>query len=144
MKTKIITIAWAVSIALGITLTTGCATVTSGTTQKLQITAKHGNKTIDNVTCTIQNSKGNWTLNSSHTITIPRDSEALDVVCISENKKYSGTATIMPSYNKNNLWNIALLPLGIVPGVVGFAADASTDAQSKYPNSVNVTMQIIN
>jgi hypothetical protein len=121
-------------------ISTGCATMFSGTTQAVHVNATSDGQLVLDAYCTLQNSRGSWNSMSPDTVVVRRDSNPLSVRCTSKDNKMVGTANIEPYYNTTNLWNIPLTLAWIVPGAVGWIVDGASGTTNEYQNTINVRM----
>lgn len=113
-----------------VTMASGCATITTGTTQNLTlVTAPPG------ASCTVQRSGevlGVITAAPS-TLNISKGSRKIEVVCdLPEHA--TTTQTLESDFQAMTLGNV------LIGGVVGVVVDAASGAAGKYPDRVSVAM----
>lgn len=114
----------------------GCATIFSGTTQKLNIKVVDANtqERLTGASCTIRNDDGNvYAIHSNPgTVEVSRNGGELDFTCGKEGYR-QGVVMTGNSFNKTTLVNIIFWP--------GFLVDAATGSHKKYPTHFVVTME---
>ena len=123
MNKKIISLVLAVSVVM---LTTGCASMFSGTTSNVNVTSTPTGADC-NVTGHVVHTPGNIVLEKTHS--------DLTINCQKEGY-VDGSAKIISSFNTTSLVNI----LTIYGMVIGFIVDFSTGAAWEYANQVNVNL----
>jgi hypothetical protein len=111
----------------------GCASITTGSSQKVSIQTSMGTWMLAGASCTLSNSKGSWTVTSPGTISVPRAYGDMNVVC--EKPGISTGVTAIKS-------NMAVPTAGnaLIGGIVGFGLDVGTGAAFKYPSKITVQM----
>ena len=120
-----------INIVLGAFILTGCASVTSGPTQKITVDSGSDCGSM----CTLKNDKGLWTAQASEkVVTVNRSAEDLTVECTNGHK--SGTASVKSSMGGNVFGN-ALLP----GGLVATAIDCQNGSAYEYPEVVKVALK---
>jgi hypothetical protein len=132
------------SIALGATaLTTGCATITGGTTQEVTLktqksSADSANKEVDlaGADCILKNSRGTWEITSPGKVSVHRAKDDLNVVCTKDGES-PASATFKSSFRKAALaGNIALVGVG---AIVLQGIDSATGGSYEYPDELAVS-----
>ena len=123
MHKKIISLVLAVSVVM---LTTGCASMFSGTTSNVNVTS-----TPTGADCNVLghgvHTPGNLVLEKTHS----------DLTINCQKEGYAdGSAKIISSFNTTSLVNI----LTLYGMVIGFIVDFSTGAAWEYTNQVNVNL----
>lgn len=123
------------TLATSTLLLSGCATVFSGTTQKIKMNVVDttDNHSLNSVACTITDSSGarHVLTQNPGTIQINRKSGTLAVLCKKPGYQNSQT-TIQDGFNGVTLINILMWPGLIVDGLSG--------AYKKYPSDFIVPM----
>jgi hypothetical protein len=115
-------------IALGL-MSTACASIIEGTTQKIALTTPPA----DGANCTLTNPEGSWTVTSPGTVKVHKSKRDLSVTCHKDGFQ-DGTATVQSHFNGATAGNILL------GGVIGVGVDAATGANNNYPEKVEVPM----
>ena len=105
----------------------GCASITKGTTQAINVdTANCGKPTV----CTATNKKGSWEFTAPGPVTIEKSDDPLVIRC-KDGVDYV-TRTIAPD-DDAMVWGNVLFG-----GVIGAAVDSSTDAHWEVPPSITI------
>jgi hypothetical protein len=123
MQKKMILICAVISVIM---LTTGCASMFSGTTSIVNVTSTPTGADC-NVTGHGVHTPGNLVLEKTHS--------DLTINCQKEGYE-DGSAKIISSFNTTSLVNI----LTLYGMVIGFVVDFSTGAAWEYANQVNVNL----
>lgn len=118
-----------------ITLTTGCASIVSGTNQVMSIDARQKNsmQQVVGANCELNNGKGVYYVTTPGTVTVNRAYEPLSVKCEKENYK-PGIASV-PSATKGMAFGNILFG-----GFIGAGVDMASGAAYDYPNSIRIIM----
>lgn len=116
-----------VAAALG-----GCASITSGTTQPVSVTAVCEGAIIPAASCELVNDKGRWNITTPGAAVIQKAYGDLVVVCRKSDTQ--GTATFVSKPNSGAWGNI------IAGGLIGYAVDSSNGAGFNYPSELPVIM----
>ena len=123
MHKKIISLVLIVSVVM---LTTGCASMFSGTTSNVNVTSTPTGADC-NVTGHGVHTPGNIVLEKTHS----------DLTINCQKEGYAdGSAKIISSFNTTSLVNI----LTLYGMIIGFIVDFSTGAAWEYTNQVNVNL----
>lgn len=125
------TIARAICLALLAGLG-GCASVTSGTTQAVTVTAVCEGRIIGAASCSLVNDKGRWELATPGPVAIQKSYGDLAVACHKEGS--TGTATFVSKPNGGAWGNI------LAGGLIGYAIDSGSGAGFNYPSELPVVM----
>jgi hypothetical protein len=123
----------ALAAVLPLALVTGCASVTSGTSQPVAITTVCEGRIVHDVACVLVNDKGRWDLKTPGTAVIQKSYGDLSITCRAGAS--SGTASFVSKSN-GGAWGNLLLG-----GLIGYAVDSSSGAGFEYPTQVPVVMQ---
>ena len=132
MKRKLLSIGLVFAAIVSIT---GCATIVSGSTQKLHLQAidKNTKAIIPNAKCTITDGKGNsYVINGNPgTVIVSRGNGSLKADCHASGytQKEVGKGT---SFNAWTIANILFWP--------GFIIDGLSGSYAKYPDHITVLM----
>ncbi len=124
------------SLALAATvvvLFSGCAAITTGTTQPLTVTTKQSGTNVVGATCELTNGKGTYYVTTPGTVTVSRSFSDMVVVCKKEPLP-DANMTVKSSVKGMAFGNILL------GGVVGAIVDTSTGAAYDYPSSFDLEM----
>jgi uncharacterized protein YceK len=115
---------------LGVTLVSGCATITTGQNQTLTVETPGCN----GATCKILNDKGAWYVTATPGSTVvSRSYNDMTIRC--EKDEYKSTPAVFSSKTKAMTFGNIL-----IGGIIGVAVDASTGAAYDYPAVVAVQM----
>lgn len=111
---------------------TGCATVTSGTNQKISVVTSP----VNGAQCSLENNKGKWNIaKTPGSASVHRSGKNLLIIC--EKKGYSrAISELKPEINKIAYANI------LFGGIIGAAIDGSSGALYQYPMSVKVPLAV--
>ena len=122
------------SLLLGTTLlSSGCASIVSGSNQSLSVTAMNKAAVVSAATCKLTNNKGTWYVNTPGSVTVHRSYEDLLVACDKEGLE-TGMLTVKSSTKGMAFGNI------LFGGVIGAGVDVGTGAAYDYPSLVTVQM----
>lgn len=115
--------------AIGLaTLGTGCATITKGTTDTVQVQVSN---CAEPISCTATNKKGSWEFEAPGPVTFDKSDEDLVISC----KDGPGNLTVKTSPQKSSMvWGNVL-----VGGIIGGGVDASTDAHWETVDTLTIT-----
>lgn len=123
-----------VVFALGILLTTGCATIVEGSGQNITVSTT-GCDEYGNVSCHLINKDNNIVVSVPGTAYVEKGKQALSVTCRTSDNKTNGSTQIQSGYEAMNVGNI------LVGGIIGLAVDGMTGAMWHFPSSVNVPLK---
>lgn len=115
--------------ALGMT---GCASVTSGTSQTVTVTPVCEGA-VRAASCELLNNKGRWMLEAPGATVIQKSTADLAVTCRKEDSV--GTAVFVSKSNSGVWGNI------LVGGLIGYAVDSASGAGFNYPQEMPVIMR---
>ncbi|MCX8098642.1 MAG: hypothetical protein N3F11_06525 [Casimicrobiaceae bacterium] len=122
------TASFACLLAVFAHMLSGCATVTTGTTQSVLVTtARDDGREVEGATCTIRNSKGAWSVVTPGSIHINKANADAHVECRKQGLP-SGTAIVQSTTRAHTAGNIVL------GGVIGLGVDAMSGAMWAYPD----------
>jgi len=119
----------AVVAILGTALS-GCASIIKGQSEEIAVSTPPA----PGATCTLKNTRGEWTVTTPAAVTVKRSKKAIDITCSKDG--YQEAKQVVPS--DFEYWTLANL-LG--SPLIGFGIDAATGATNRYPSSVTVQMQ---
>lgn len=115
-------------------LTTGCASITTGQTQPISIETRDSQgQQVSGAACKLVNDKGTYFVTSPGTVGVQRSYNDLSVNC-SREKSEPGVVTAKSSTKAMAFGNI------LFGGVIGAAVDAGTGAAYDYPSLLTVIM----
>jgi hypothetical protein len=117
---------------LPVTLLFGCSTIVSSNNQTVTVKALHENKEVAGATCTLRNSKGEWTTVTPQSVNIRKAWADLDVTCRKD--QATGSKTIKSSAEGSTFGNI------ILGGGVGALVDAGTGNGYSYPDAFTIDL----
>lgn len=115
-------------VAVGL-LSTACASIVEGTTQKIALTTPP----VDGAACTLTNPEGSWNATSPAVVKVHKSKRDLVVTCHKDGFQ-DGTTNVVSHFNGATAGNI------ILGGVIGVGVDAATGANNNYPDKVEVPM----
>ncbi|CAN5770404.1 hypothetical protein BH11PSE8_BH11PSE8_13470 [soil metagenome] len=120
--------------AVAVTLvTSGCASIVSGTNQSLSVTSKNKGEVHSGAKCTLVNDKGTWYVTTPGSVTVRRSFNDLSVNCAADAVE-PGIAIVKSSTKGMAFGNI------LFGGVIGVGVDAATGAAYDYPEIILVEM----
>lgn len=111
---------------------TGCASVTSGTTQAVTVTAVCEGAIVNAASCILANDKGRWDVVTPGPIVIQKSHGDLTLAC--RKGESTGTATFVSKANSGAWGNI------IAGGLIGYAIDSGSGAAFNYPSELPVVL----
>lgn len=118
---------------------TGCASITTGTTQPMAVeTRLPSGQDVTGAYCRLTNSKGTWFVTTPGTVTIHRATAApLAIECNKDGHEQLGVSSTKPK-SKGMTWGNLLFG-----GVIGVITDSVTGAAGYYPSPATVIMQTL-
>jgi hypothetical protein len=114
-------------------LLTGCASITSGTTQVVSVDTKSNGEALTGANCRLENGKGVFYVTTPGSVTIHRATDELMVKCEKENLQ-AGTAQVKSGVKGIVYGNI------LFGGVIGAVVDVNDGAAFDYPSVISVAM----
>ena len=127
------------AIAFLAMLTTGCATVTGGTTQNVSVKTQKDATEVAGANCALSNSKGSWTVTTPGTVSVHRAQDDLNIHCTKEGEGDVSTV-IKSSTRKGAYYAGNLIMFGIVGGaLITGPIDRATGAKYAYPDDIIVS-----
>lgn len=122
------------SLSLGIVLTTGCASIVSGTNQSLSVeTRSASGESIAGANCKLENPKGVWYVTTPGSVTVHRAYDNLSVYCTKTGEE-AGAASVKSSTKGMAFGNI------LFGGVIGAGVDTASGAAYDYPTLITVQL----
>jgi hypothetical protein len=121
-----------VAALAGAAILGGCASITSGTTQAVSVTAVCEGSIVPGASCELVNDKGRWQITTPGGAVIQKAYGELVVVCRKSDTQ--GTATFVSKPNGGAWGNI------LAGGVIGYAVDSSNGAGFNYPPELPVVL----
>ena len=130
MKTKSIQ---ATFLVIALILFTGCATITSGTSQSVNIVTE---KNVQNATCELTDKKGGkwWIPSTPGSASVRKGDGPLSIICKKDGYKTT-TLLIDETLVPATFGNI------ILGGGIGILVDAASGAAQQYPEQIIVWME---
>lgn len=107
-------------------ISSGCATITSGTSQTIAVETAKNDAPVTGANCRIVTSKGVWNVVTPATFEIPKSSDDAKIICDKAGEP-RGEATAKSGFKGNTAGNV------IVGGIIGIGIDAMTGAMWAYP-----------
>lgn len=120
---KLLTLA---SLGLLVALSSGCATITSGTSQTIAVETEKNNLPVTGANCRIVTSKGVWNLVTPATFEISKSSDDARISCEKADEP-KGEAVAKSGFKGNTVGNV------LIGGFIGIGVDALTGAMWAYP-----------
>lgn len=122
------------SLSLGIALTTGCASIVSGTNQSISVeTRSASGESIAGANCKLDNPKGTWYVTTPGSVTVHRAYDNLSIYCTKAGEQ-PGTASIKSSTKGMAFGNI------LFGGIIGAGVDTASGAAYDYPTLITVQL----
>ncbi|QHP90702.1 hypothetical protein EXE55_07025 [Burkholderia glumae] len=116
-------------------LTTGCATVTGGTTQTMSVKTQKNTVDVAGADCVLSNSRGTYTVTTPGNVTVHRAKDDLSVSCTREGE--APALTSVKSSNRGGAMAANIVMFGI-GAVVTHAIDKATGGAYAYPDDITV------
>jgi hypothetical protein len=114
------------SLALLVALSSGCATITSGTSQTIAVETEKDSVPVVGANCRIVTSKGVWNLVTPATFEISKSSDDAKISCEKAGEP-NGDAVAKSGFKSNTVGNV------LIGGIIGIGVDAMTGAMWAYP-----------
>ncbi|WP_233809442.1 hypothetical protein [Paraburkholderia sp. HP33-1] len=118
-------------------MTTGCATITGGTTQNVSVTTQKAAADIAGANCVLTNSEGNYEVTTPGRVKVHRAKDDLNVKCTKPGEP-DATTTVQSSTRKGALAG-NLIMTGVVGTLVTGGIDRATGAWWAYPDDITVS-----
>lgn len=119
--------------SFAIILTSGCASIVSGSNQSVSVETRQSGQTIVGANCKLTNNKGTWFVTSPGSVTVHRSFEDLSVDC-EKAGNFPGILMVKSSTKGMAFGNI------LFGGVIGAGVDIGTGAAYDYPTLITVEM----
>lgn len=116
-------------------LTTGCATLTGGTTQTVSMKTQKDAVDIAGADCVLSNSKGTYKVTTPGKVTVHRAKDDLSVSCTREGE--APALTSVKSSNRGGAMAANIVMFGI-GAVVTHGIDKATGGAYAYPDDITV------
>jgi hypothetical protein len=115
------------------TLTTGCASIVSGSNQSVSVETHKKGTQISSASCKLSNDKGTWFVTTPGSVTVNRSFSDIAIKCEKEGVE-PGLLTAKSSTKGMAFGNI------LFGGIIGAGVDMSTGAAYDYPTLLSVEM----
>ena len=115
-----------VALAFCSVLTSGCATITSGTSQTIAVETSKNDAPIVGANCRVVTSKGVWNVVTPGTFQISKSSDDAKISC-EKAEDGKGDAVAKAGFKGNTVGNV------LIGGIIGIGVDALTGAMWAYP-----------
>lgn len=124
---------WGLCVGAGVlTILTGCASVTHGTTQNVKFeTLSPEGKVIDGARCRVSNDRNDAVVRSGQTLPVRRSGENLSIECTQAGLPPARGQAISRA-------NVGMVGNVMIGGVVGAVIDAGTGAGFNYPSWIRL------
>ncbi len=114
-------------------LSSGCATIVSGTNQSLSVETRHKGNAVAGASCKLINDKGTWFLVTPGSVTVHRAYGDLAVNCEHE-KLPPGSMLVKSSTKPMAFGNI------LFGGLIGVGVDVATGSAYDYPSLISLEL----
>ncbi len=124
---------WGLCVGAGVlSILTGCASVTHGTTQNVKIeTLSPAGKVVDGARCRVSNDRNDAVVRSGLTLPVRRSGENLSIECTQ--------AGLPPARGQAiSRVNVGLVGNVMIGGLIGVAIDTGTGAGFNYPSWIQL------
>lgn len=117
-------------------LTTGCATVTGGTTQNVSVKTQKDAADVAGADCVLSNSRGSWTVTTPGKVSVHRAQDDLNIRCSKDGERDITTAVKSKTRTGTIVGNVVLLGVGalVLDGV-----DKANGSAYAYPETITVS-----
>ena len=124
---------WGLCVGAGVlSILTGCASVTHGTTQNVKFeTLSPEGKVIDGARCRVSNDRNDAVVRSGQTLPVRRSGENLSIECTQAGLPPARGQAISRA-------NVGMVGNVMIGGVVGAVIDAGTGAGFNYPSWIRL------
>lgn len=124
---------WGLCVGAGVlSILTGCASVTHGTTQNVKIeTLSPEGKVVDGARCRVSNDRNDAVVRSGLTLPVRRSGENLSIECTQAGLPPARGQAISRA-------NVGMVGNVMIGGVVGAVIDAGTGAGFNYPSWIRL------
>jgi len=124
---------WGLCVGAGVlSILTGCASVTHGTTQNVKIeTLSPAGKVVDGARCRVSNDRNDAEVRSGLTLPVRRSGENLSIECTQAGQPPARGQAISRA-------NVGMVGNVMIGGVLGAVIDASTGAGFNYPSWIQL------
>ena len=130
--------ALAATVVFGL-LSSGCATVTGGTTQDVSVKTQKDSVDVAGADCVLSNSKGTYTVVTPGKVNVHRAKDDLSVKCTKDGEVPAVTS-VQSSGRTGALWgNIIMFGVGTV---VTHQIDKATGGAYAYPDDITLSFGI--
>ena len=113
----------------------GCASIVKGTEQTVSLSTVCGGKPVTDASCTLSNSKGQWSVTTPGSVILHKAYGELSVTCSKEGLRLAPVEQFESSAG-NSVWGNF-----IAGGVIGYAIDAGSGAGFEYPQSMTIAFE---
>lgn len=124
---------WGLCVGAGVlSILTGCASVTHGTTQNVKIeTLSPEGKVVDGARCRVSNDRNDAVVRSGLTLPVRRSGENLSIECTQAGQPPARGQAISRA-------NVGLVGNVMIGGLIGVAIDTGTGAGFNYPSWIRL------
>lgn len=124
---------WGLCVCTGVlSILTGCASVTHGTTQNVKIeTMTSTGKVVDGAKCLVTNDRNDSVMRSGDTVPIRRSSANLNIECSQPGFAPANGQAVSRA-------NVGMAGNILIGGLIGAAVDAGTAAGYNYPSWIQL------
>ena len=134
---KNLRIAVLVTIAGLVTLTTGCASITGGTTQSVTVKTQRDSIDVAGADCVLTNTRGTYRVTTPGTVVVHRAKDELTVKCTREGEP--DALTTVQSATRKGAVAGNILMFGLVGTLVAGSIDSANGAAYAYPQDITVS-----
>ncbi|MBB3260889.1 hypothetical protein F4827_005796 [Paraburkholderia bannensis] len=120
-----------------VSMATGCATITGGTTQNVSVKTQKAATDVAGANCVLTNSGGRYEVTTPGNVKVRREKDDLNIKC-NKPGDVDATTTVQSSTRKGALAG-NLLMTGFVGTLVTGGIDRATGAWWAYPDDITVS-----
>ena len=120
-----------------VTLTAGCASVTSGTTQSVSVKTQRDSVDVAGANCILTNARGTYKVTTPGTVVVHRAKDDLNVKCSKEGGP--DALTTVQSATRKSAVAGNILMFGLVGTLVAGSIDSANGAAYAYPDDITVS-----
>lgn len=120
-----------------VVLTTGCATVTGGTTQTVSVKTQKETADVAGANCVLSNSRGTYKVTTPGKVNVHRAKDELNIKCIKDGEA-DATTTVKSSTRKGAFVAGNLIMFGLIGSAIAAPIDHATGAEYAYPDDITV------
>ncbi len=120
-----------------VTLTTGCASITGGTTQSVSVKTQRDSVDVVGANCVLTNARGTYKVTTPGNVVVHRAKDDLNVKCTKEGEP--DALTTVQSATRKGAVAGNILMFGLVGTLVAGSIDSANGAAYAYPQDITVS-----